>query len=607
MCGIFGVVGSVDAALAIVGGLTRLEYRGYDSAGLAVLSPEGLDVRHAVGCVANLAALSQPSGAVGIGHTRWATHGAPELRNAHPHRDCAGRIAVAHNGIIENHRELREKLEANGHVFTSETDTEVLAHLIEERFDGDLLAAVRSAVGLVEGSYALAVVSAEAPGRVVAARYRSPLLVGLGEGQMFLASDANALLPLTRRVVFLGERDTAELTAEGVRIFDGGGVETKPEVSEIEGSEGSLGKEGFDHHMLKEIYDIPKALRALLHGRVGLLGERFDMEGTLQEEELRAARRILVIACGTSYYAGVVGKSIVEGLSGVPVETFLASEFRYAPYLAEEGTIAIFVSQSGETADTVEALRMAKGGGCRTLAVVNVKGSTLAREAHGAFYLKAGAEVGVASTKAFVNMVGSFYLLAIHLAQARGRLSPTEAQALVANLVDLPALASRTLERAEEIRSTGEAFFRGADDAFFLGRQLTHGLALEGALKLKEISYVHAEGYAAGELKHGPLALLAEGLPVTALLSPQDTTHAVMLSNIQEVKARGAKVLGILSETDASAAMIVDCAVRLPATASLWYPIPASIALYLLAYEAARARGCPIDRPRNLAKSVTVE
>ena len=607
MCGIIGVVGAQDASRTILDGLRRLEYRGYDSAGLAVCTPGGLEVRRAVGAVDNLARLEQPRGSVGLGHTRWATHGAPTEGNAHPHRDCTGRIALIHNGIIENYQDLREKLDANGHRFQSETDTETMVHLIEESFKGDLFAAVRAALQHVEGAYSFVAVSADNPDRIVAARNRSPLLVGVKPGHMMVASDATALLEHTRKVVFLDDGDVVEITREGMTLVDKAGRAKEPKVHELTWTMEAAEKGGFDHFMLKEIHDIPDALHEVLRGRLQMLGDRFDVEGTLTEEHLRGARRIVVLACGTSYYSGMVAKSILESFAGVPVEVHLASEFRYAPSLTYDDTLAILVSQSGETADTLEALRRAQQLGCRTLAFVNVVGSSLAREAEGVFYLRAGPEIGVASTKAFVNMVAGFYLLGLHLAKVRGTLTAAQAKALTSELRALPRLAQQTLEKNDEVRAVAESFFSGATDAFFLGRQVNHGLAMEGALKLKEISYLHAEGYAAGELKHGPLALLVPGLPVVALLPHGDATYGVMVSNIGEVRARGAKVLAVASDADPSVEKYVERALRVPKTDPLFFPIPACVVLYLLAYHAANARGCNIDKPRNLAKSVTVE
>ena len=607
MCGIIGVVGAKDASKTILDGLRRLEYRGYDSAGLAIVTGGGLEVERAVGQVSNLAAKKLPAGHVGVGHTRWATHGAPTEANAHPHRDCKGRIALVHNGIVENYQELREKLEANGHRFASQTDTEVVVHLIEEHFKGDLVGAVRAAMSHLEGSYALVVVSADAPDRIVAARMKSPLLVGLAEGRTMLASDATALLEHTRHVVYLDDGDVVELTQGGISLLDKLGQPKEPKVHELTWSLEAAEKGGFDHFMLKEIHDIPEALHEVLRGRLPELGQRFDVEGSLTEERLRTTRRVMVLACGTSYYAGMVGKSILESLAGIPVEVHLASEFRYAPSIHPEDTLAILVSQSGETADTLEGLRRAQQLGCKTLAFVNVVGSSLAREADGVFYLRAGPEIGVASTKAFVNMLGGFYLLGLHLGQVRGRLLPDQAKRLSSELRALPRLAQQTLEKAGEIETLVGPFFEGFSDCFYLGRQINYGLAMEGALKLKEISYIHAEGYAAGELKHGPLALLVPGLPVVALLPEKDATYGVMVSNIGEVRARGAKVLAIASETDASADKYADKVFRVPRTDPLFFPVPACVVMYLMAYHAARERGCSIDKPRNLAKSVTVE
>ena len=607
MCGIIGVVGTSDAAKTLLDGLRRLEYRGYDSAGMAVITEGGLTIERAVGPVAHLAQRPAPRGSTGVGHTRWATHGAPTELNAHPHRDCSGRLAIAHNGIIENYLELREKLTANGHVFTSETDTEVIAHLIESHFTGDLLQAVRAATQHLEGSYAIVVVSADAPDRLVAARHKSPLLVGLSAGGAILASDATAILSHTNKVVFLDDGDLVELEEDRIHLYDRRGEAKIPIVRELDWTPEAAEKGGFEHFMLKEIHEIPDALHELFRGRLPKLGQQFDVEGSLTEERLRTTRRIMVLACGTSYYSGMVGKAIVEQLAGIPVEVHLASEFRYAPSIHPEDTLAVLVSQSGETADTLEALRRAQQLGCKTLALVNVVGSSLAREADGVFYLRAGPEIGVASTKAFVNMTGAFYLLGLHLGQTRGRITPDEAKRLASELRGLPRLAQQTLEKAEELREIGSTFFSGFDDAFYLGRQANYGMAMEGALKLKEISYVHAEGYAAGELKHGPLALLQRDFPVVALLPDRDPTYGVMASNIGEVRARGAKVLALANEGDVKAVKYADKVFTLPACEPLLYPVPASVALYLMAYYAARARGCNIDKPRNLAKSVTVE
>ncbi|MFA5860825.1 MAG: glutamine--fructose-6-phosphate transaminase (isomerizing), partial [Candidatus Thermoplasmatota archaeon] len=408
MCGIIGVVGTPDAAATIIEGLRRLEYRGYDSAGLAVITSDGLTVKRSVGPVEFLAKLDKPVGHVGMGHTRWATHGAPTQSNAHPHKDCTGRIAVVHNGIIENFLELREKLLANGHKFASETDSEVISHLVEANFQGDLYQAVRAAVAHLEGSYALVVVSADAPDRIVAARNKSPLIVGLAPGRAMLASDATAILAHTRNVVFLDDGDMVELEGERIRLYDQHGETKIPIVRELTWSLEAAEKGGFDHFMLKEIHEIPDALHEVMRGRLTQLGQHFDVEGNLTEERIRASRRIVVIACGTSHYAGLVGKSIIEQLAGIPVDVQLASEFRYAPSIDVEHSLAILVSQSGETADTLEAMRRARQLGYKTLAFVNVVGSSLSRESDGVFYLRAGPEIGVASTKAFVNMLGGF-------------------------------------------------------------------------------------------------------------------------------------------------------------------------------------------------------
>ncbi len=606
MCGIVGYTGKRDAAGILLGGLRRLEYRGYDSAGLAVCSPGGLSVVKAVGRVEQLSRREHPRGVAGIGHTRWATHGRPSEANAHPHTDCSGDFAVVHNGIIENYGDLREELETRGHLFRSETDTEVIAHLIEEAHRGDLTAATREALARLEGSYAIAVVSNREPGAIVAARQKSPLLIGLGSDGNLLASDATAVLEHTNRVIYLIDGETARLDADGVRVFDPDGKPVTPVVDTLTWSLEDAEKGGFEHFMLKEIHEIPRALHELLRGRLTSLDSRFDVEGGLSAADLAAAQRILVLACGTSYHAGLIGKALIERLAGVPVDVQLASEYRYGTAFPGPRTLAICVSQSGETADTLEALRKAHLNDHRTLAMTNVVGSTITREADGVFHLRAGPEIGVAATKTFVNSVVAFYLLALHLGAQRRRLPPADFRSLVADVKALPRLSQQTLDHAESVRFFAEKLLVHAERAFFLGRQLSHGVALEAALKLKEISYVHAEGYAAGELKHGPLALLEEGVPVIACVA-RDPTYAVMLSNIGEVRARGAHVLAIVDESNVDIDKYVNGVLRLPSVNPLFFPVPTTVALYLLAYYSARARGCEIDKPRNLAKSVTVE
>ncbi|HVL49800.1 MAG TPA: glutamine--fructose-6-phosphate transaminase (isomerizing) [Candidatus Thermoplasmatota archaeon] len=601
MCGIIGYVGNERAAPILLAGLARLEYRGYDSAGVAVATPQGIVTVRSVGAVSNLAAAAIPDGACGIGHTRWATHGRPSEANAHPHRDCTGDFSIVHNGIIENFAELRERLAAKGHAFTSETDTEVLTHLVEDAHQGDLLEAVREALRSVRGSYAIVVMSKRDPGRLVATRHQSPLLIGLAGHGHVVASDATAAIGQTREVVYLEDGDVAVLTRDRCEITDRAGRPREARVVEVPWSLEHAEKGGFDHFMLKEIHEIPRALGEALRGR--LHNAPLDIEGRIGDEDLGSAERILVLACGTSYHAGLIGKTLLESLAGVPVDVQLASEYRYAPPLRAERTLAICVSQSGETADTLEAMRLASRQGHPTLALTNVVGSTMTREADGVLLVRAGPEMSVAATKTFATTSAVFYLLAIRMAALRGRPLP---EGLVAGLEKLPEIAREVLASESHVKALAEKFLAEAECAFYVGRQAARGVALEGALKLKEIAYLAAEGYAAGELKHGPIALLAPGVPVVACI-PRDATSGIMLSNIQEVRARGAHVLALFDVDDPRAERAVEAAIRLPTAHPLLYPITASIALHLLAYHAANARGCEIDRPRNLAKSVTVE
>ncbi|MHB8605986.1 MAG: glutamine--fructose-6-phosphate transaminase (isomerizing) [Thermoplasmatota archaeon] len=587
----------------LVRALARLEYRGYDSAGVAVATAHGLDVQRVVGRVARLATLELPDGATGIGHTRWATHGRPNEENAHPHRDCTGDFAIVHNGIIENHVRLREALEGRGHRFSSETDTEVLAHLVEEKYAGNLVEALREALAEVEGTYAVALVSARDPGVIVAARERSPLLVGYGMGENFIASDATALLDHTRRVTYVLDGEIVRVTRDEVRVFGRDALkEVPPVVHELKWSLDEAEKGGFPHFMLKEIHEIPRALREALHGRLANL----DLEGSLGVADLARARRFLILGCGTSYHAALVARPLIERLAMVPVEVRLASEYRHSTAFADPDTVAILVSQSGETADTIGALARASLDERPTLAIVNVVGSTLSRDADATLFIRAGPEIGVAATKTFVNSLAALYLLAYHVGQARGAISAGEARRLAAEFKALPRLAQQALELEPTLSEIAKEHLASPRSAFFLGRQENYGIALEGALKLKEISYVHAEGYAAGELKHGPLALLEPGTPVFALL-PRDATYSNMVSSVGECRAREADVIGFFEPGDIDAEKIANRAVRLPPCDPLFFAFPATIALYLLAYHAAAQRDLPIDMPRNLAKSVTVE
>ncbi len=609
MCGIVGYLGARNAVSVLIDGLKRLEYRGYDSAGVAFLNEGALKVHKKVGRIAALEESLQalaPQTRIGIGHTRWATHGRPSDRNAHPHFDCTGKFAVVHNGIIENYGELREQLGARGHRFASETDTEVLAHLVEEAYEGDLCAALRAALEHVRGSYAVALLSEYHPERLVAARKDSPLVVGLGRGEYFLASDIPALLPYARQVYLLSEGEMAELTLDGARVLDRQGEPVAKEIFNVDWDAEAAERGGFPHFMLKEICEQPRALRATLGSRVTPEGDDAVLkEISLTLDELREFTKVTVVACGTAYHAGLIGKYVLEKLARIPVEVDLASEFRYRNPLLDAMTLVVVISQSGETADTIAALREARARGCRVLAVTNVVGSTVAREADQVVYTWAGPEIAVASTKAYTTQLLVMYLLGLLFAKARGTRTAAEIAEVTAALRKIPAQVEMILEQKECLRELAEKYCH-CENVFFIGRGLDYAVALEGALKLKEISYIHAEACAAGELKHGTLALIVEGVPVIALAT-QDELLEKLLSNVKEVKAREGTVLGVCLGKKEEVARTVDHVINLPAAPSFVAPILAVVPLQLLAYYMAAARGCDIDKPRNLAKSVTVE
>lgn len=609
MCGIVGYIGYKEAVPILIEGLEKLEYRGYDSAGVAV--PEGgcLKVLKKAG---KLAALKEKlngqsyRAGVGIGHTRWATHGKPSDINAHPHSDCAGRIAVVHNGIIENYLIIKEWLQSQGHVFCSETDTEVLPHLIEHFYDGDLAEAVLKAVTKLEGSFAIAVVASSEPDKLVAFRQDSPLVVGLGRGENFLASDIPALLKHTRQTYILDDGEMAVIEAGRVRVMDRKGSEIQKKMIEVEWEAEQAEKGGYDHFMLKEIYEQPRALRDTLSGRISADGSRVILdEVSMSPEEVKGLKKIYITACGTAYHAGLVGKYIIEKLVRLPVEVDIASEFRYRHPIIEPGTLVIAISQSGETADTLAALREAKRQGARVIAVTNVVGSSVSREADDVIYTWAGPEIAVASTKAYTTQLVAMYLFAIYLASRRGTAGAEEIREILLGLKKLAAKAQSILSNSAEVKVfAGE--IASSKDIFFIGRGLDYAVAMEGSLKLKEISYLHAEAYAAGELKHGTLALIEEKVPVVALAT-QEEIFDKMVSNIQEVNARGASVVALATEGLKEVEKVTSKVVYIPKTHPLLTPVLAVIPLQLLAYHAAVARGCDVDKPRNLAKSVTVE
>ncbi|HEY8197467.1 MAG TPA: glutamine--fructose-6-phosphate transaminase (isomerizing) [Gemmatimonadales bacterium] len=609
MCGIVGYIGPRQAAGLLLEGLRRLEYRGYDSAGIAVVNGRGLKIMKAAGKLSvleNEMKQQMPQGTIGIGHTRWATHGAPTTTNAHPHTDQSGRIAVIHNGIIENSGAIRKALQQRGHTFKSETDTEVLAHLVGELYQGNLEEAVATALKDVDGAYGLVFVSSDEPDVLVAARKGSPLLVGVGENEWFIASDASPLLQYTRSVVYLDDGEMAVLTREGYRVRNLETARISKEVNQIDWDLAQVERGGYEHFMLKEICEQPESLRNTLRGHL------LEEEGTarvsglnLTDDELKQFDRVIITACGTSWHSGIIGEYMLEEMARLPVEVEYASEFRYRNPVVDGRTLVIGISQSGETADTLAAIREAKRRGARTVGLVNGVGSTIAREVDGGIYLHAGPEVGVASTKAFTSQVAALALISLRIARLRN-LSILQGREFIGALQKLPAQVAQILERSSEIEQLADRFLRTTRNALYLGRGVNFPVALEGALKLKEISYIHAEGYPAAEMKHGPIALIDENMPVV-FIAPGDAVHSKIVSNIEEVKARGGKVLALINEGDTEIERLADATFTIPVTLDLLTPILTSIPLQLLSYYVAVSRGCNVDQPRNLAKSVTVE
>jgi glucosamine--fructose-6-phosphate aminotransferase (isomerizing) len=608
MCGIVGYVGPRDVVSVLIEGLARLEYRGYDSAGVAVLNGAGVETRKLAGRIAGLRELLTRTplhGRCGIGHTRWATHGAPTERNAHPHTDCTGKLALVHNGIIENADVLRKRLEEDGHRFVTETDTETLVHLIEESPGATLEARLIAALDHVEGTYGIAVVAETDPGKIVVARRGSPVLLGVGDGEFLVASDASAVLGHTRSVVYLNDGDVAVVTPEGYRVLDREAREQQRAVDDIEWDLDAIALGGYPHFMLKEISEQAESVRSTLRGRLLVSEGTARLNGlNLTTEQCNEIRHIVIVACGTSWHAGLVGRHILEELARIPVSVEYASEYRYRRQVRLPGTVTIAISQSGETADTLEALRSARAAGSTVLGLVNVVGSTIARDADGGIYLHAGPEIGVASTKAFTSQVVALLLLGLYLGRQRG-LDAEEGRRLVAQLVRLPELVERALAVEPQVRALAERY-ADARNALYLGRGANFPVALEGALKLKEISYIHAEGYPAAEMKHGPIALIDANMPVVCL-APKDSVYPKIVSNMQEVKARGGRIIAITSEGNGDLSKLADHQVAVPASPPLIAPVLTVIPLQLLAYHIAVLRGCDVDRPRNLAKSVTVE
>jgi len=605
MCGIMGYIGNSNAVPVIIDGLSKLEYRGYDSAGIAVFQDGKLEVTKKKGRLTEMVqALGDiPRADLAIGHTRWATHGVPSDANAHPHLDCSGGIAVVHNGIIENYASLRKQLILEGHDFISETDTEVLSHLIEKYYQGSLEDAVREALRVVHGSFAIAVISTQEPDRIVAAKKDSPLIVGLGTGENYVASDIPAILGRTSQVYILEDNEFAVITGQSVVITTLDGVMVSKDIFAVTWDPIAAEKAGFEHFMLKEIHEQPKALKDTLRGTIKEDLVNLDELGI--DDIFDGAEKIYIVACGTAYHAGLVGRNIIEKLAHIPVETDIASEFRYRDILWHPQSVMIVISQSGETADTLAVLREAKRRGVKVMAVTNVVGSSVAREADRVIYTHAGPEIAVASTKAYSTQVLVMYLLGLHLARIRGTCSREELKALAAEINQVDLLVEQVLVQQDKIMQLAEKY-QQVQDTFFLGRGFDYAVAMEGALKLKEISYVHAEAYAAGELKHGPLALIDVGVPVLALIT-QDNLVEKTMSNIKEVKARGAVVVAVCKENLQEACQECDEQILLPNVNQILSPLVSVVPLQIFSYYMAIFRGADVDKPRNLAKSVTVE
>jgi glutamine---fructose-6-phosphate transaminase (isomerizing) len=611
MCGIVGYIGNKRVVPIVIDGLKRLEYRGYDSAGLAVLEQGRIVVHRSVGKIKELESAvwgADLAGTMGLGHTRWATHGRPTEENAHPHTDCTGDLVVIHNGIIENYLPLKEKLLAEGHVFRSETDTEVIAHLIEKylRDDPDIERATRRALGDVTGAYAIGVLWKGDPNRIVGAKCQSPLVVGLGEGDFFFASDVPAMLSYTRNVLFLEDREMVVLSREGAQVTTIEGEPVQRQVEKILWSPILAEKGGYKHFMLKEIYEQPRAVRDTIRGRFSEDTGTIFFEGMEElEDHLSEIDKITLIACGTAWHAALVGKFMIEELCRLPVEVDYSSEFRYRNPAVGERTLVMAISQSGETLDTLAGVKEARARGCKTFAICNVVGSSITREVDGVLYTHAGPEIGVAASKTFTAQLAALYLFALYLGQRRGTLDEARVRALLADLVRLPQQIEAVLHLDGETERLSQLYYTKSD-FLYLGRGITYPIALEGALKLKEISYIHAEGYPAGEMKHGPIALITEDLPVV-ILAPHDRVYEKILGNIQEVKARDGIVIAVCSEEDSGLSGKVDHCLQVPKTSHLLMPVLLAIPMQLLAYHVAVRKGCDVDQPRNLAKSVTVE
>ncbi len=618
MCGIIGYIGKEPALPIIIEGLERLEYRGYDSAGVALLNGREIDILRVKGKIQDLKAEIDYNGhwlsnnsistsCIGLGHTRWATHGAPSEANAHPHLDCHRKIALVHNGILENYRELKDHLISRGHMFASDTDTEVLAHLIEESMDGNLEEAVRSALTHIKGSYAVGVISRDDPNTIVCARHGSPLIIGIGSGEYFLASDVPAILSHTRDVIYVGDGELAVLDRQNLKVsYLKGKRPLRKDITKISWDVASAEKGGYEHFMLKEIYEQPGAVSNTLKGRISDAKDKILLdEINLSPRELRRIRKVFIVACGTSYYAALVGKYMLERLCNMPVEVDIASEFRYRSPLIDKHALTILISQSGETADTLAAVDEAKKKGSKIISICNVVGSSITRVSQGVIYTHAGPEIGVASTKTFTSQMVALYLLGLYLGRMNGSISQEVCRKKITALQKIPGHIKTVLRDAHQLKDLADSFYKKTN-FLYLGRGINYPIAMEGALKLKEISYIHAEGYPAGEMKHGPIALIDNTLPVV-ILAPRDHLYEKIISNMEEVKSRGGVVISIASEDDTQMQERANHVFYIPKTLNELTPILLTIPVQLLAYYIAVKRGCDVDQPRNLAKSVTVE
>jgi glucosamine--fructose-6-phosphate aminotransferase (isomerizing) len=608
MCGIVGVISNREVSKILLDSIRKLEYRGYDSVGMVCCDKSNVCVKKDIGKINEVdkkVNFTQLKGNVGLAHSRWATHGKTTKENAHPHTDCTGEISIVHNGIIENYNELKSGLEKKGHEFKSETDTEIIVHLIEENYKGDLKDAVLKALQKLDGSYALGVIHPEHD-ELIAARNESPLVIGVGKEENFISSDVPAILEYTKKVVYMGNNEVAVLTKNDYQIFDLDGNKKEKKVETIEWNAEQAKKQGFKHFMLKEIFEQPRAITETINGRLEDSDVLIKDEIDLSEEEIKNIKRIIIVACGTSWHAGLVGEFMLEELAKIPVEVEYASEFRYRDPIVDKDTIVIAISQSGETADTLAALREAKKKGAKIVSIANVKGSSIVRESDSVVYTHAGPEIGVASTKAFTSQLVVLYLITVYFGKVRRLLTVENVRRRVSYLRKLPLQIQSVLENCEYIKLHAEKFYKNKN-ALYLGRGINYPIALEGALKLKEVSYIHAEGYPAAEMKHGPLALIDKEMPVIFIATKDNRTYKKVLSNIQEVKSRGGVVIAIETKGDKEVKKIVDHNFHIPHNSYILNPILAAIPLQLLAYYIADKNGCDIDKPRNLAKSVTVE